>query len=104
MSRIKPSMRTRRAVDDLPRAVDRPTSGALDLGGASTQIAFSPYNSTNGTDDERQLNLYGNTYNIYTHSYLCYGLNEVTRKYRAFLIQVWTLDTVKIRSTSVKTI
>ena len=65
------------------------TVGALDLGGASTQITFhmtgSNKNLTNYTEN---LTLYGNNYTVYTHSYLCYGINEAIRRYQAVLVHV----------------
>ncbi|XP_060613741.2 ectonucleoside triphosphate diphosphohydrolase 8 [Anolis sagrei] len=47
--------------------------GALDLGGASTQISFLP---TESIANSFRFRLYGFDYGIYTHSYLCYGQNE----------------------------
>ncbi|XP_060072509.1 ectonucleoside triphosphate diphosphohydrolase 2-like isoform X2 [Ylistrum balloti] len=63
------------------------TVGAMDLGGASTQITFYPGNVTMPPGYEQDLMLYGMNYSVYTHSYLCYGVNEITRKYRALLIK-----------------
>nr|XP_008104704.1 PREDICTED: ectonucleoside triphosphate diphosphohydrolase 1 [Anolis carolinensis] len=65
----------------LPRLFARPgTIGALDLGGASTQITFEPNQDTSGSS-EYMLNfhLYGKTYSVYTHSYLCYGKDQALR-------------------------
>mgnify|MGYP002803960462 CR=1 FL=1 len=58
------------------------SSGALDLGGASTQITFVPQNSSLAT---KRFKLYGKDYPVYTKSYLCYGLTEI---YRRFLAQL----------------
>ncbi|XP_046851121.1 ectonucleoside triphosphate diphosphohydrolase 8-like [Xenia sp. Carnegie-2017] len=55
---------------------------ALDMGGASTEITFMSPTSGKRTLDFR---LYGKNYTIYTRSYLCYGLNEVYRRYLAQL-------------------
>ncbi|XP_071401750.1 ectonucleoside triphosphate diphosphohydrolase 3 [Centroberyx affinis] len=55
------------------------TVGSMDLGGASTQIAFAVPDDTRGSD-YMPVKLYGYHYNIYTHSFLCYGKNEVERK------------------------
>lgn len=59
--------------------------GALDMGGASTEITFMSPTSGKRTLDFR---LYGKNYTIYTRSYLCYGLNEVYRRYLAQLAKV----------------
>ncbi len=52
--------------------------GALDLGGASTQITFAP------NDDLLAglfpLSFWGSYNPLYTHSYLRYGINEFTLK------------------------
>ena len=61
----------------------------MDLGGASTQMTFyagpgvavpPPYSG--------QEVLFGLNYTVYTHSYLCYGINEISRKYWALLVKV----------------
>ncbi|VDM00441.1 unnamed protein product [Schistocephalus solidus] len=46
--------------------------GALDLGGASTQIAFVPERD-NAELYTGSHYLFGNTYNVYSYSFLCYG-------------------------------
>ncbi|XP_069424248.1 protein CC2D2B isoform X3 [Ovis canadensis] len=53
------------------------TYGALDLGGASTQITFVPRNeTTESPDNNLYFRLYGKNYNVYTHSFLCYGKDQ----------------------------
>ena len=65
--------------------------GALDMGGASTQMTFIPehpeelYSNTSFT-----ISLYGQTYNGYTHSCLCYGQTEAHRQLQAILVKVST--------------
>eukprot|EP00035_Acanthoeca_spectabilis_P017281 m.360169 g.360169 ORF g.360169 m.360169 type:complete len:583 (+) comp16637_c0_seq1:267-2015(+) len=63
------------------------TVGALDLGGASTQITFIP---PEGTDvlprDTGYLNLYNSSIEVYTHSYLCFGQLQMTNRRLAFLL------------------
>lgn len=62
--------------------------GSMDLGGASTQIAFTlPDPNARGTDIMR-VTLYGYEYNIYTHSFLCYGKNEAEKRVLAALVKV----------------
>ncbi|XP_063736272.1 ectonucleoside triphosphate diphosphohydrolase 3 isoform X2 [Eleginops maclovinus] len=51
------------------------TVGSMDLGGASTQIAFAVQSNLSGPD-YLPVKLYGYPYNVYTHSFLCYGKNE----------------------------
>ncbi|NWX67017.1 ENTP8 diphosphohydrolase, partial [Promerops cafer] len=54
--------------------------GALDLGGASTQITFMPEGSVLSQNEASEFTLYGYSYNIYTHSYLCYGQDEMLKR------------------------
>ncbi|XP_027752726.1 ectonucleoside triphosphate diphosphohydrolase 8 [Empidonax traillii] len=60
--------------------------GALDLGGASTQISFMPEGSVMDQNEASKFTLYGYSYNIYTHSYLCYGQNEALKRLAKELI------------------
>lgn len=57
------------------------TMGALDLGGASTQISFisNGYDGSESPDNSVTFRLYGNDYTLYTHSFLCYGKDQVLR-------------------------
>nr|XP_011734144.1 ectonucleoside triphosphate diphosphohydrolase 1 isoform X11 [Macaca nemestrina] len=65
------------------------TFGALDLGGASTQITFVPQNqTTESPDNALQFRLYGKDYNVYTHSFLCYGKDQALWQKLAKDIQV----------------
>ncbi|CAG5125354.1 unnamed protein product, partial [Candidula unifasciata] len=64
-----------------------PSIGAMDLGGASTQMTFVPENGTLVPPAySRQLQLFGHNYTVYTHSYLCYGVQEISRQIFAYLI------------------
>lgn len=62
--------------------------GALDLGGASTQITFVP-NDTKRVPEDFQFysRLYGSNFSLYTHSYLCYGINEAANRLLALLVE-----------------
>ncbi|XP_068162398.1 ectonucleoside triphosphate diphosphohydrolase 1 isoform X2 [Antennarius striatus] len=57
------------------------TTGALDLGGASTQISFVPdnFDGSESPGDSVAFRLYGNDYSVYTHSFLCYGQDQALR-------------------------
>ncbi|MBN3292968.1 ENTP8 diphosphohydrolase, partial [Polypterus senegalus] len=63
------------------------TLGAMDLGGASTQLTFTPAVAIKDKNYESNFTLYGNKYNVYTHSYLCYGKEQAMKKVQANLIQ-----------------
>ena len=65
------------------------STGALDLGGASTQITFVPQNQSQAIFNFK---LYGKEYHVYTKSYLCYGLTEVHRRFLAQLAKVRQLQ------------
>ncbi|XP_048679213.2 ectonucleoside triphosphate diphosphohydrolase 8 isoform X3 [Caretta caretta] len=54
--------------------------GALDLGGASTQISFIPIGPITDQTKASKFMLYGFNYTIYTHSYLCYGQNQALKQ------------------------
>ncbi|KAK3529569.1 hypothetical protein QTP70_031988 [Hemibagrus guttatus] len=63
------------------------TEGALDLGGASTQITFVSGQKMESPDDSIDFRLYGNDYRLYTHSFLCYGKDQVLKLYLEQQIQ-----------------
>ncbi|XP_006155447.1 ectonucleoside triphosphate diphosphohydrolase 3 [Tupaia chinensis] len=64
------------------------TVGALDLGGASTQISFVAEGEVEpNSSDSVQVSLYGYKYSLYTHSYQCYGRNEAEKRFLAVLLQ-----------------
>ncbi|KAM3911827.1 ectonucleoside triphosphate diphosphohydrolase 8-like [Leptodactylus fuscus] len=54
--------------------------GALDLGGASTQISFIPKVNIEDPKEKAEFKLYGFPYTIYTHSFLCYGQNQALKQ------------------------
>ncbi|NWX14153.1 ENTP8 diphosphohydrolase, partial [Aegotheles bennettii] len=64
--------------------------GALDLGGASTQITFLPGTTIDDSSTRALLRLYGTNYSLYTHSYLCYGQKQALKMLMASLHQVTT--------------
>ena len=65
------------------------TIGALDMGGASTQITFyTPDLKQEAVNYTEDVQLYGANYSVYTNSYLCYGINEAIRKYMAYIVNV----------------
>lgn len=66
----------------------RDTVGALDLGGASTQITFVTKPTVENEDNLMKLRLYGQDYLIYTHSFLCYGREQVLLRLLAHLMTV----------------
>ncbi|XP_032759027.1 ectonucleoside triphosphate diphosphohydrolase 8 isoform X2 [Rattus rattus] len=61
--------------------------GALDLGGASTQISFVPQGPILDQSTQVTFHLYGANYSIYTHSYLCFGRDQILRRLLAELVQ-----------------
>lgn len=65
------------------------TTGALDLGGASTQISFAVEEAAElNTSDIVWVSLYGYVYALYTRSFQCYGRNEAEKRFLAMLLQV----------------
>ncbi|NXS43122.1 ENTP8 diphosphohydrolase, partial [Balaeniceps rex] len=71
-------------------------AGALDLGGASTQITFLPGTTIDDSSTRALLRLYGTNYSIYTHSYLCYGQKQALKMLMASLHQVTASSLVQI--------
>ncbi|XP_037349020.1 ectonucleoside triphosphate diphosphohydrolase 2 [Talpa occidentalis] len=63
------------------------TQGALDLGGASTQITFETDSPAEDPAAEVRLRLYGHCYRVYTHSFLCYGRDQVLQQLHARALQ-----------------
>uniref|UniRef100_A0A8C1ZUS5 Negative elongation factor complex member B n=1 Tax=Cyprinus carpio TaxID=7962 RepID=A0A8C1ZUS5_CYPCA len=70
----------------------RDTVGALDFGGASTQITFETKQTVENKDNLMQLRLYGRDYQIYTQSFLCYGRDQVLLRLLALLIKTQGSD------------
>ncbi|XP_063778401.1 ectonucleoside triphosphate diphosphohydrolase 3 isoform X2 [Pseudophryne corroboree] len=66
------------------------TTGALDLGGASTQISFIPEKSDQNPNSTVEVTLYGYKYNVYTHSFQCYGRDESEKRLLASLAQAFS--------------
>lgn len=61
------------------------TVGALDLGGASTQIVFES-NATLNKDFYKNESVFGAHFNLYARSLLCYGENQAYSRFLASLI------------------
>uniref|UniRef100_Q8K0L2-2 Isoform 2 of Ectonucleoside triphosphate diphosphohydrolase 8 n=1 Tax=Mus musculus TaxID=10090 RepID=Q8K0L2-2 len=61
--------------------------GALDLGGASTQISFVPQGPILDQSTQVTFRLYGANYSVYTHSYLCFGRDQILNRLLAKLAQ-----------------
>lgn len=75
--------------------------GALDLGGASTQITFVPSGYINeSTSDILYFLLYGKEYNVYSHSFLCYGKDQALLKKLAKDIKASIIDSRSLFPTS----
>ncbi|NWV86724.1 ENTP8 diphosphohydrolase, partial [Dasyornis broadbenti] len=66
---------------------DTEVLGALDLGGASTQITFQPGVSVEDRNTSVFFRLYGTNYSLYSHSYLCYGQSQALKMLLAALHQ-----------------
>lgn len=73
--------------------------GALDLGGASTQITFQPGVTIEDKNTSVLFRLYGTNYSLYTHSYLCYGQTQALKRLLAALHQVPQPLVTRTRST-----
>uniref|UniRef100_A0A8C9RTP2 Ectonucleoside triphosphate diphosphohydrolase 2 n=1 Tax=Scleropages formosus TaxID=113540 RepID=A0A8C9RTP2_SCLFO len=65
----------------------RQTVGALDFGGASTQITFVTQEKVEDKSNQMNLRLYGQDYSLYTKSFLCYGRDQVLRRLMALLMK-----------------
>lgn len=68
--------------------------GALDLGGASTQITFSPKAPITNKTTEAVFQLYGYNYTVFTHSYLCYGKDQALKLLLAKLREAQKAPTI----------
>ncbi|XP_037586227.1 ectonucleoside triphosphate diphosphohydrolase 8 isoform X4 [Cebus imitator] len=61
--------------------------GALDMGGASTQITFVPGGPISDKSTQADFRLYGSDYSVYTHSYLCFGRDQMLSRLLIGLVQ-----------------
>ncbi|XP_030888291.1 ectonucleoside triphosphate diphosphohydrolase 8 isoform X3 [Leptonychotes weddellii] len=62
--------------------------GALDMGGASTQITFVPGGPILDKNTQATFHLYGSEHRVYTHSYLCFGRDQMLTRLLARLVEV----------------
>nr|KAF6280266.1 ectonucleoside triphosphate diphosphohydrolase 8 [Pipistrellus kuhlii] len=69
--------------------------GALDMGGASTQITFVPEGPIRDQSTQASFRLYGFEHRVYTHSYLCYGRDQALTRLLARLVQSSTAPLVR---------
>ncbi|NWS66220.1 ENTP2 diphosphohydrolase, partial [Crotophaga sulcirostris] len=63
------------------------TLGAMDFGGASTQITFETRDTIEDPRNKVMLKLYGQEYKVYTHSFLCYGRDQVLKRLLSKILQ-----------------
>ncbi|XP_032722217.1 ectonucleoside triphosphate diphosphohydrolase 8 [Lontra canadensis] len=69
------------------RPLEGPLVGALDMGGASTQITFVPGGPILDKSTQATFRLYGSEHSVYTHSYLCFGRDQMLTRLLAQLLQ-----------------
>lgn len=74
----------------------------MDLGGASTQIAFAVQDDLKGPD-YMHVKLYGYPYIVYTHSFLCYGKNEAEKMVMDKVVQVRCFFAYPIKAKPINT-
>ncbi|XP_014385164.1 PREDICTED: ectonucleoside triphosphate diphosphohydrolase 2, partial [Myotis brandtii] len=78
------------ALRDVPR--ERHAGTPLYLGATagmrlSTQLTFEAASPTEDPANEVQLRLYGQQYRVYTHSFLCYGRDQILQRLLASVLQ-----------------
>lgn len=76
------------AVGKWIRPVEEALVGALDLGGASTQISFVPEGPVLDARSQATFRLYGTTHSLYAHSHLCFGRDQALLRLLVGLVQV----------------
>ncbi|XP_004593663.2 ectonucleoside triphosphate diphosphohydrolase 8 isoform X2 [Ochotona princeps] len=69
------------------RPVEEALVGALDLGGASTQISFVPEGPVLDARSQATFRLYGTTHSLYAHSHLCFGRDQALLRLLVGLLQ-----------------
>jgi len=72
--------------------------GALDWGGASSQITFPVDNSINNSPNIENVQFFNHTTKIFTMSNICYGQSEALKRYFVHLIHQEFLKTGKIKT------
>lgn len=71
------------------------SAAVFDLGGASTQIVFEPHligESMSEGDHRYNLDYQNDTFELYQHSYLGYGLNEARKRIKHEVATMWSND------------
>ncbi|XP_066936720.1 ectonucleoside triphosphate diphosphohydrolase 1-like [Clytia hemisphaerica] len=82
---IKEAQYSWTTVNHLLKSTDD-TSGLLEMGSTSLQVAFEPHSSNSiPSNYSEEVSLNGKSYKIYAHSYMCLGRDEFGRRYYAKL-------------------
>lgn len=99
LTKARISQRTKREVFT-PKTI-----GALDMGGASTQITYEVEppnppikNFSDCGSGTKLLKLYGNTYYLYSRSFLCFGVKQMKNMYRTLLLEHQPINATNISS------
>jgi hypothetical protein len=78
---------------DISSKPTKTSVGSLDFGGASLEIAFADKPDSHHTADYWRVKLYNQTHEIYAHSYLCFGRDQMELKFLTNLsLQNYTIQ------------
>lgn len=64
-------------IDRFTSEAHQPTTGVIEMGGASMQVTFVPSNPVKGAEELEEVRVGDHRFQVYTHSYLNYGLEAV---------------------------
>lgn len=59
------------------------------------QISYNDIDDTS-SNNTRTVSIFGETYDVYARSYLCYGINEASRRILAYAVKVVDVTSVDL--------